>query len=393
MIDDFRFARPPKIIFAAGAFGNLGQILSGFGKRALLATGGDFLETSGKLGLLLSDLRACGVEAIQVRVAGEPSPDWVDETVSEFREASIDVVVGIGGGSAVDAGKAVSAMLPHGGSVIKYLEGVGTGEEHDGRKVPCVAVPTTAGTGAEATKNAVLSRIGPDGFKKSLRHDNLVPDVAVVDPELMLSCPRDVTAACGMDAFTQLLESYVSTGASPMTDALALSGLRVCARTLLYVCGSGADDIDARADMAYAALMSGIALANAGLGVIHGLASPIGGLFDIPHGVVCGTLVAPATEATIWNLYEKVSPSCEALRRYARVGKMLTGSNTKEVSLACEGLMGTLHSWTDELRIPTLADYGITEQDLDKIVEGAGNKNNPASLDEEEIREICLRRL
>jgi alcohol dehydrogenase class IV len=393
MIDDFRFARPPKIIFAAGAFGNLGQILSGFGKRVLLVTEGRFLETSGALASLFSDFSRSGIEVFHVCMEGEPSPDWVDETVSEHRDASVAAVVGIGGGSAVDAAKAVSAMLPQKRSVVDFLEGVGAGAEHDGRKVPCVAVPTTAGTGAEATKNAVLSRIGPGGFKKSLRHDNFVPDVAVVDPELMLSCPRDVTAACGMDAFTQLLESYVSTGAPPMTDALALSGLEACARSLLRVCGEGAEDIGARADMAYAALLSGITLANAGLGVVHGLASPIGGLFEIPHGVVCGTLVAPATEATIRKLRETGSPTCEALRKYARVGAILTGSDPEGVDRGCDLLVETLQRWTKDLRIPTLADYGIAERDLDKIVEGAGNKNNPASLDEEEIREICLRRL
>ena len=342
---------------------------------------------------LLADLKARGVDSFPITVEGEPSPDLVDRTAAENRGRSIDVVVGIGGGSAVDTAKAISAMLLQKGSAVDYLEDVGTGAIHDGRKVPCIAVPTTAGTGAEATKNAVLSRIGPDGFKKSLRHDHFVPNVAIVDPELSLSCPPDVTAACGMDAFTQLLESYVSTGASPMTDALALSGIEACARSLVKVCTSGATDVAARSDMAYAALLSGITLANAGLGIVHGLASPIGGYFDIPHGVVCGTLVGVASEVTIRKIHETAGPDCEALRKYARAGALIAGRKTEDVDEGSRLLLETVQAWIEDLDIPSLGTYGVTEDDLDRIVKSAGCKNNPAKLTREGIREICARRL
>ena len=193
-------------------------------------------------------------------------------------DRGIDVVLSTGGGSVIDAGKAVSAMLRVEGSVAEYLEDVGT-RKHPGTKVPFVAVPTTAGTGCEATRNAVLSRVGPDGFKKSLRHDNFLPDAAVVDPVLTLSCPPDITAACGLDALTQLLESFVSTKASVLTDVLALSGLEHIGNSLVPACTNSGQDIDMRANLSYAALMSGITLTSAGLGTVHGFASSIGGLF------------------------------------------------------------------------------------------------------------------
>ena len=184
----------------------------------------------------------------------------------------------------MDAGKSISAMLTKTESIKEYLEGIGT-KKHDGKKMPFVAVPTTSGTGSEATKNAVISEIGGRGFKKSLRHDNFVPDSVVIDPRLMISCPQNVTAASGMDVFSQLIEGYLSTNSSPMTDALALSGLRYIKEGLLKSYETG-DDIDARGKVAYASYLSGVVLANAGLGTVHGFASPIGGYFDIPHGVV-----------------------------------------------------------------------------------------------------------
>jgi alcohol dehydrogenase class IV len=269
---------------------------------------------------------------------------------------------------------------------------VGTAQ-HNGEKIPLIAVPTTSGTGSEATKNAVLSRTGDDGFKKSLRHDNFVPDVVVLDPKLTVSCPAHITAACGMDAFTQLLESYVSTDASPMTDALAFSGLEHVARFLVPASTDRAKDLDVRGGMAYAALMSGITLANAGLGVVHGVASPIGGFFNIPHGVVCGTLIGEATSATIRKLVQEHGSTHPALRKYSRVGVLLCGAAEEDTQRGCESLVSKVNEWTEILNIPRLGDYGVRESDLDRIIAGSGNKNNPVQLGPKEIREILRRRL
>ena len=295
MIPTFTFARTPRISFGAGTKSEIPGLAESIGKRILLVTGGKSFPASNHWTALAAAFQERSLDWYHISVKGEPSPELVDSAVSEYRPKNIKTVVAIGGGSVIDAGKAISAMLTHTGSVFDYLEGVGTGKKHDGRKVPFIAVPTTAGTGSEATKNAVLSRVGPQGFKKSLRHDNFVPDHAVVDPELSLSCPADITASCGMDAFTQLLESYVSLKSTPLTDSLALSGMEQVSGHLIPVCTTGASALPNRTAMAYGALLSGITLANAGLGIVHGLAATIGGLYTIPHGVICGVLAEQVT--------------------------------------------------------------------------------------------------
>lgn len=391
MIRPFGFARTPKIIFGAGTFGEIPRIVSEYGKTALIVTGGKSFRSSSAWDTLTRALAGESVNHFPVAVESEPSPDLVDRAVAEYGDKGIEVVVACGGGSVIDAGKAISAMLSPGGSVLDYLEGVGTAD-HGGSKVPFVAVPTTSGTGSEATKNAVLSRVGPGGFKRSLRHDNFVPDVALVDPALTLSCPPHITAACGLDAFTQLLESYVSTNASPMTDALALGGIEMIGTCLMPACTDGSRDMSARAGMSCAALISGITLANAGLGVVHGLASTIGGRFDIPHGVVCGTLIGAATSATIAKLMNERGAEHPALRKYARAGFSLHGARGADVGRGCDMLVEKLNRWIETLQLPKLGAYGIREKDLDGIVSETGNKNNPVPLGKDEIREVLRMR-
>jgi len=371
----------------------LGDIISGIGNRILIITGTHSFTSSGKKDILDQALSKKSVKAFYVSLKGEPSPDFVDDTVFRFNNSGITSVCAVGGGSVIDAGKAVSAMLFHDDSVLDYLEGVGTGKKHDGAKAPFIAVPTTAGTGSEATINAVLSRIGPGGFKKSLRHDNFVPDVAVVDPELMLSCPPDITASSGLDAFCQLLESYVSTKATPLTDALAYSGLYHASRNLVQVCTTDAGSIEVRAGMAYAALLSGITLANAGLGIVHGIASALGGLFAIPHGVICGTLLGAATEVTINELKKQEAAGDRALQKYARAGTLLSEDECQDTDMCRNLLIRKLHEWTGILHMPLLSKYGVTESDINDILDRTGNKNNPVELDRCMIRRIIEMRL
>jgi len=386
----FTFSKIPRIHFGQGKLNDLPGILREFGNKALIITGASSLKSSGRWDVLVKALNQNNITHFDFTVTGEPSPDIVDGAVSRLRDKDIDVVASIGGGSVIDAGKAISAMLPHQGSVLDFLEAVGT-KLHSGEKVPFVAVPTTSGTGSEATKNAVLSRVGPDGFKRSLRHDNFVSDVALIDPELMLSCPPDITAACGMDAFCQLLESYVSTKSNPMTDALALSGLKLAKDNLVLACGSAAGDVSVRAPMAYASLISGITLANAGLGIVHGLASPIGGYFDIPHGVVCGTLIGAATRVNIYAL--KNSNDKSSLKKYADIGALLTGCQTNDIELCCNLLIEKIEDWVEQLKLPYLSKYGIAESHLDQIIQSTGQKENPVELIESEIRKILLARM
>ena len=393
MFQSFNFAKPPRIIFGAGKFSEVPKLVKSFGKTVLIVTGGKSFRASSAWQSLVRTLKADSVAHYHLVVEREPSPEVVDKAVAEYKDRNINVVLACGGGSVVDAGKAISAMLLKDESVLNYLEGVGKSPSHDGVKIPFIAVPTTAGTGSEATKNAVLSKVGRDGFKKSLRHDNFVPDMAVLDPLLAVSCPPHVTAASGLDAFTQLLESYVSTNASPMTDALALSGLEFAARCLLPVCTDGSEDVNARAGMAYAALMSGITLANAGLGVVHGLASPIGAWFDVPHGVACGTLVGAATSATIKRLLDQHGDNHPSLIKYARVGCVLSGKREGDTVQGCKQLLETVNGWIETLKIPRLDEYGIHEKDLDDIAAGTDNKYNPAALKRDEILDVLRVRL
>ncbi|MFW9878866.1 MAG: iron-containing alcohol dehydrogenase [Candidatus Thorarchaeota archaeon] len=395
MIPPFNFARIPYIIFGPGKLSELYNIMPNYGKNILFVIGRSSLKKSGKWNEIVSELEKSSLNFIEIQISGEPSPTLIDKAVVKLRKKNIDLVVGIGGGSVTDAGKAISAMIPKKDSIKNYLEGVGS-KIHDGMKIPYIAIPTTSGTGSEATKNAVISEVGPKGFKKSLRHDNLVPNMAIIDPELMISCPKSISAACGMDAFTQLLEAYVSTKGNPITDALAYSGMKFMSNSLLLACSSGSSDVNVRAAMAYGSLMSGITLANAGLGIIHGLASPIGGLFKIPHGVVCGTLLAEATRMNIETLEKKGVEGKLGLKKHAEIGALLEGNGSvreEKVHDYCISLIEILESWTQELKIDSLGKYGIETKDVDKIVDLTGLKNNPVELSKDDIKKVVINRL
>jgi alcohol dehydrogenase class IV len=293
----------------------------------------------------------------------------------------------------LDAAKAVAGLLPHGNSVMDHLEGVGPETPYTGPSLPFIAVPTTAGTGSEATRNAVLSVHGQRGFKKSFRHDLLVARYAVIDPDLLANCPPDLIAANGMDALTQLLESYVSTRANPFTDALALDGLAYVRDGLLAWHEGGADAAEARAGMAYAALLSGITLAQVGLGVVHGLAAPLGAFYPIPHGVACGATVAAATGINIRAL-EQRQPDSMALTKYARAGRLLGGRADVGDAGARGGLVQVIKEWTARLGIPGLSRYGVEAGGFDALVaccRGNSMKTNPLMLEDGEVREILAR--
>jgi len=389
----FSFASTPHIHFGSGKRAELTGILSGFGQRVLLVTGGQSFDASPVCQKLWGELRT-HLDIQRVRVNGEPSPGLVDEAVAEYREFLPDSVLAIGGGSTVDAAKAIAGLLPLGRSVMEYLEGVGKDEAYHGPSTPFIAVPTTAGTGGETSKNAVLSVQGDGGFKKSFRHEMLVAKHIILDPELTISCPPDVTAACGMDAFTQLLESYVSSNASPITDALALSGLEMARDCLIRAVEKG-DDLEARAGMLYASSISGLTLANAGLGSVHGLASPLGAFFPVPHGVVCGTLVHEASRMNVGAMQLR-QPENSALAKYAEIGRLMTRKNDLNDDEARTALIELLGEWTVGLRMPRLSEYGVGDADVARVVAGSrGNsmKTNPIELSDEEIAVLIRSRL
>jgi len=395
-IPAFSVARLPEIRFGPGRIRETAEVLAQFGRKALIVTGGRSFVSAPQWPALQESLAAQGIAWESMQVTQEPSPALVDEAVARFRASGIEVVAGIGGGSVLDAAKAIAGLLATGNSVMDHLEGVGRGVPYIGPAVPFVAIPTTAGTGSEATKNAVLSVQGSEGFKKSFRHDALVARVAIVDPDLLAGCPKDLLAANGMDAFTQLLESYVSTNASPFTDALARAGLEAFRDGFWQAWEAGHPrQREGYAGVAFASLMSGITLAQAGLGSVHGLASPLGAFFPIPHGVVCGTLVAEATALNIRALRER-APQSPSLKKYADAGRILGAASDASDAAACDALVDILRAWTERLRLPRLAAFAVTASDIGRIVEGSRGGSmgtNPIALDDAELAGLVRARL
>lgn len=382
MISPFNFSTTPALHFGVGKISVLSPLATSFGPRILLVTGHkSFDSVHGKK--ILDQFKGLHIE--RVSIEKEPTPAMVDYVTNKFSSNKPDVVIAIGGGSALDAGKAISAMLPLNEEVKNYLEGVGT-KTHPGVKIPFIAVPTTSGTGSEATKNAVLSETGENGYKKSLRHNNFVPDIAVIDPALTVSCSTATSAASGMDAFTQLLESYLSPVSNPITDSLALQGLQLISTSLLKAYHDG-ENIEARTNMSMAAYLSGITLANAGLGLVHGFASSVGGFFEIPHGVICSSLMSPANKITVRKLRKEKEQS-KALEKYMAVGKLFSKRDSKSDEYYIDALLNNIYELAIEMNIPKLSQFGVIKTEFRKIVNATDNKNNPVALTNEEMEEV-----
>ncbi len=380
----FTVVPSPLLQFGAGKIDQLAKAIKVHGSKLILVTGANSFVSSQHFEKLTVQLTQEKLIFKQIQVREEPTPGLVDDAVTELAPFNPDVVVSIGGGSVMDAGKAISAMIPLNETVKNYLEGIGT-KTHPGVKIPFIAVPTTAGTGSEAAKNAVLSETGPNGFKKSLRHNNFVPDLAIIDPALTLSCSPFTTAASGMDAFTQLLESYLSPAGNALTDAIALEGLRQISFSLMPAFDDGSN-LEARTGMALAAYLSGLTLTNAGLGLIHGFASSIGGFFPIPHGVICSALMAPVNKLTVRKL--RAENGSESLRKYATVGQIFSANKPKRSDeYETDYLLDTIETWNAKMRIPSLAEVGVSSSDHIRIIAITENKNNPTPLVAEEMHE------
>jgi alcohol dehydrogenase class IV len=390
MIDAFQFSSLPEILFGEGVRNQLVDAARKKGKRILLLTGSSSIHNSGHGEEIISGLKGAGLLMDHEIIAHEPSPAVIDRIVDQQKGSGVDVVVAVGGGSVMDAGKAVSAMIPVEGSIRDYLEGVGE-KKHPGDKIPFIAVPTTSGTGSEMTKNAVISEVGEQGFKKSLRHNNFIPELAIIDPEMMLSCPAELTAAAGMDAFTQLLESYVSIQANPMTDALALQGLKQIKKYLLRAYLEGEQNIEARAGMALAAMFSGITLSHAGLGLVHGFASPLGGFYHIPHGVACGSLMAPVFARTIDNLQDQAEHP--AIQKLLIVSKVFADFKYKKDSEYLQAFKEKLIHISKLLEVPLLSAFGLSEEGIQKVVERTSHKCHPVKLTSDQMADALRSRI
>ncbi len=378
---DFEFATANRIIFGPGRSAEIGTLARALGQRALLAIGADPARADG----IRHRLVEAGVSTGLFPVAGEPSVAMVSRGAELARVGGHELVVACGGGSVIDAGKAIAALATNPGDPLDFLEVVGQGRPLRAAPLPFIAIPTTAGTGAEVTRNAVLS-VPEQRVKASLRSPLMLPRVALVDPRLTHGLPPALTATTGLDALTQLLEPFVSVRANPMTEALCREGLRRCARSLRRVFNDGDDD-DAREDMALASLFGGLALANAGLGAVHGFAAPIGGMFPAPHGAVCAALVAPVTRANLAALRGR-RPDSPSLARYTEAARLLTG----DVEATADDGAAWLARLVADLRIPGLAAHGVTPADLPtiaaKAAQASSMKGNPINLEPEELSAI-----
>jgi alcohol dehydrogenase class IV len=379
----FTFTSITRIVFGRGTFAQLGAIAREFGTRALVVSNADL---SGKRGIdarVESALSEKGVAAKRFAQAGEPTVSDIDNGLAAAKSFGCDVVIGFGGGAAIDAAKAIAVLLTHGGGALDYMEVVGLGKKFSKPGVPFIAVPTTAGTGAEVTRNAVVG--APEKqFKASLRGEQLLARVALVDPELQLGVSPEVTARTGMDALTQNIEAYTSNNANAMSDALALQGIERAGRGLLRAYKNG-NDLDAREDMALSALLSGIALTNAGLGAVHAFAAPMGAKYPVPHGTVCAALLPPVIRVNIAAL-RAADANHPALARYAHIAAFLNlGPDADALSAYVETLRR-------ELQIPGLGTFGLKPADFADLISLARKANNmkfnPASLSDAQLEEI-----
>jgi len=382
----FEFATGPLAVFGEGAIGRLGELAARYGRRAWLVTGTGALERSGVVAAAIANLESAGVAlAGRQKVAGEPDTAIVDAGAREARGAGSDVVVGLGGGSVLDTAKAVACLLGNGGEALDYLEVVGRGKPVTKPSAPFVAVPTTAGTGSEATRNAVLADAA-SGTKASIRHESLLPRVALLDPALTHGLPPGITARSGLDAIVQLIEPYVSKRANPMVDALALEGLRRAAPALPRAYADG-DDAEARADLLLAAYWSGIALAHCGLGVAHAFAGPLGGSFPVPHGLACAATIPFAMEA---NLHAaRRAGDAETVRRYADVARAMGAAGEEADDEAADAGAERMRELCELLNVPKLSVFGVTREATADLVARARKtssmKANPADLSDEEL--------
>lgn len=377
----FEFSAPSRIIFGRGASRETGAIAKSLGRRALWVVGQSMERTASLKRIVESRQVYC----VPFQVAREPTTALIQQGTALAKSEKCDLVIGVGGGSVLDAAKAIATLLANDGEVLDYLEVIGAGKKIERPSAPWIAIPTTAGTGAEVTRNAVLA--SPEHrIKASLRGPQLLARAAIVDPELTFDMPRSITASTGLDALTQLIEPFVSHRATPMTDGFCKEGLGLCAKSLRQVCNDGKDEV-AREEMSLASLLSGLALANAGLGVVHGFAAAIGGMFCAPHGAICAAILPRAMEINLRALRQR--PTSEnAVERFDEIARIVTGNSHAS---AIDGIR-----WVAELcsslQIPSLRAYEINTAHLTDIIErtarASSTKSNPIVLSADELREI-----
>jgi alcohol dehydrogenase class IV len=377
----FEFSTANRILFGQGTLKQAAPIAASFGRRALIVTG----STSNHVTALLAQLEPYHVESAVFVVSSEPSLEIMQQGTQLALDLDCEVIIGLGGGSALDTGKAIAALLTNIGDPLDYLEVIGRGQAITQTPLPYIAIPTTAGTGSEVTRNAVLAS-HEHHVKVSLRSPLMLPRVAIIDPELTYSLPPSITASTGLDALTQLIEPYTCNAPNPLVDAICREGMQRAARSLKRAYQDGSD-VAAREDMSIAALFGGLALANARLGAVHGFAGPFGGLYPAPHGMICARLLPFVVEANVRALQER-EPNSPVLQRYAEVAQLLTGRSTAKASDA----IGWLHQLCGDLDVAPLSQFGFISNDIPLVTaqaqKASSMKGNPIMLNAEELSEI-----
>lgn len=384
----YEFATAGRIVVGPGSSADILTLAEPLGRAALLVHSAGAVERGGAAADVIRRLHDSGRVAASFAIRGEPDIAAVEAAAQAARAVGCDHVIGIGGGSVLDTAKAAAALATNEGGALEYLEVVGAGRRLASAPLPMMAVPTTAGTGSEVTRNAVVAA-PQQGAKASMRDAGMLPRVALVDSLLTHDLPPAATASCGMDALTQLIESFVTRRASPLTDGLCLEGLAL-ARWALPRAYARPDDAEAREAMSAASLMSGLTLANAGLGAVHGIAAPLGGQFRAPHGAICAALLAPVTEANLRALRSR-EPGSPALARYARLGELLAGRRGASETEAADGLVVWLRDLAAELNIAGLGAYGVTAGDIpglaERALQASSTRGNPVALTQAELEE------
>jgi alcohol dehydrogenase class IV len=378
----FEFATASRILFGAGTVSQLGGIAVSTGNKIFFATNlPEALSAH-----IITDLSSRGLDVLPFVVTGEPTVRLVADGVELSRQHGCDLVIGIGGGSAIDTGKAVAALATNPGDVLDYLEVVGKSLPVSNQSLPMIAIPTTSGTGAEVTRNAVIG-VPEHRVKVSLRSPRMLPKLALIDPELVCGLPAEITASTGLDALTQLIEPYVSLKANPLTNAICREGMMYIARSLSKAYDT--DDPVAREEMSIASLFGGLALANAGLGVVHGFASVLGGMYTIPHGVICARLL-PCVMSVNLSALEVRMPESPVRRRYEEVAKILTGDPEAGTT---DGIVW-LQKLCTHLGVSPLANYNIPSDEIEEIIaktaKASSTKANPIQLTPEELKNILV---
>jgi len=381
----FNLFNVPKIFFGPGSIEYLNEILNQYNyAEILLITGSGKIFNNEHSKKLICILENKTKKINHEKILNEPTVEDIDHIVEKYKDKKIDIVIGFGGGSALDAGKAISAMLPLKCSIIDYLEGVGT-RKHPGIKIKYIAIPTTAGTGSEATNNAVIMKPGKDGFKKSLRHENFIPDIAIIDPLFTITLPFEITIMSGLDALSQLIESYTSIKSNIYIESITLNAIIEMIKNLEKVMEES-ENLNVRTSLSYAALISGIGLTNAGLGLVHGLASPLGHILNVPHGLICGNLLGPVNKKIIEKLI--LTNDTITLEKYANISKGVC-KHLINLNDAIEWIIEYFDNIKNKFKLNSLKNYTHDNIDwIENLSKKFDQKNSPVNFTDKEVKEI-----